>query len=144
VLGDGDILNELKAKVKIDHLEDRVLFFGKIPFEQLSAYTRYADIGINLLENKGLNYYYSLPNRIFDYMRNCIPVLTVDFPEIRKIVAHYDIGTLVDNHEPVFLAKTIREMSVKGKNEEGFARANAELSWEKESTVLLQILKNIG
>jgi glycosyltransferase involved in cell wall biosynthesis len=144
VLGDGDILNELKAKVKHDHLENQVLFLGKIPFEQLSAYTRCADIGINLLDNKGLNYYYSLPNRIFDYMRNHIPVLTVNFPEIRKIVAHYGIGTLVDNHEPVFLAKTIREMSAKGKNEEGFARANAELSWEKESIVLLQILKNIS
>ncbi|MDR2408393.1 MAG: glycosyltransferase [Bacteroidales bacterium] len=141
VIGNGDVLDELKTKVKNNGLEDQVVFVGKIPFEELSAYTRCADIGINLLENKGLNYYYALPNRIFDYIRNHIPVLTVDFPEIRKIVERYNVGTLVDNYEPVFLAKTIREMSAKGKNEKDFAEANADLSWENESIVLLRIIR---
>jgi glycosyltransferase involved in cell wall biosynthesis len=140
VVGGGDLLNELKAKVRNAGLEDRVVFFGRVPFSQLPAYTQCADIGVNLLENRGLNYYYSLPNRIFDYMRNRIPVLTVDFPEIRKIVARYGIGTLVDNHEPAFLAKTIREMLARGKNEKGFDEANAELSWENESETLLRVI----
>ncbi|MDR2057664.1 MAG: glycosyltransferase [Dysgonamonadaceae bacterium] len=141
VVGDGDVLNELKTKVNNKHLEDRVVFTGRIPFEQLSGYTQIADIGINLLENMGLNYYYSLPNRIFDYIRNHIPILTVDFPEIRKIVAHYEVGTLINHFEPEFLAKTIRQMTVSGKNEKGFITANAELNWENESIILLQIIK---
>jgi glycosyltransferase involved in cell wall biosynthesis len=141
VVGGGDVLDELKERVKKMNLEGRVLFTGKIPFEQLAAYTQSADIGINLLENKGLNYYYSLPNRIFDYMRNQLPVLSVDFPEIRKIVAHYDTGVLIDCFEPEFLAKTIRKMTANGKNEEGFAAANAELSWENESLTLLRVVK---
>jgi glycosyltransferase involved in cell wall biosynthesis len=142
VVGGGDVLDELKMRVKKRRLEDRVLFTGKIPFEQLAAYTQSADIGINLLENKGLNYYYSLPNRIFDYIRNHIPVLSVDFPEIRKIVAHYDIGVLINHFEPEFLAETIRKMTANGKNEKGFATANAELSWENESLTLLRIVKD--
>jgi glycosyltransferase involved in cell wall biosynthesis len=141
VVGDGDVLDELKIRVQKQRLEDRVLFTGKLPFEQLAACTQSADIGINLLENRGLNYYYSLPNRIFDYIRNRVPVLSVDFPEIRRIVAHYEIGTLIDRFEPEFLAKTIREMVMKGKNEKGFETANAELSWEKEAEILLRIIK---
>jgi len=140
VVGDGDILTELKERVNRLHLNDRVIFTGRVPFEQLSAYTACADIGINLLENKGLNYYYSLPNRIFDYIRAEIPVLSTDFPEVRRIVAHYNIGTLIDCYDPTFLADTIRQMSGREKNKTGFAVANAELTWENESKVLVNIL----
>ena len=141
VVGDGDILQDLKEQVNRMNLNDKVIFTGQIPFERLPAYTACADIGVNLLENKGLNYYYSLPNRIFDYMRMRVTVLTSDFPEIRRIVAHYGTGTLVDHYEPQFLAETIKRMLAQGKNEVGFAAANAELSWENESETLLQVIR---
>ncbi|GHT07596.1 glycosyl transferase [Bacteroidia bacterium] len=141
VVGDGDVLSDLKEKVNRQNLNDRVIFTGRIPFEELPAYTACANIGINLLENKGLNYYYALPNRIFDYIRKNIPVLATDFPEIRRIVAHYSIGTLVDNYEPKFLAATIRQMANEEKNTKGFEAANAELSWENESETLLKIMQ---
>ena len=140
VVGDGDILNELKEQVNLLKLNEKVIFTGRIPLETLPTYTACANIGVNLLENIGLNYYYSLPNRIFDYIRMGIPVLASDFPEVRRIVAHYGIGTLVDHHEPLFLAETIRQMLAYGKNEAGFAAANTELSWENESEILLQVI----
>ncbi|GHT62785.1 glycosyl transferase [Bacteroidia bacterium] len=141
VVGDGDILQELKERVNRLKLNEKVIFTGRVPFEVLPAYTACADIGVNLLENRGLNYYYSLPNRIFDYMRMHVPVLACDFPEIRRIVAHYGTGTLVNHYEPQFLAETIKQMLVQGKNEAGFAAANAELSWEKESETLLNVIR---
>jgi glycosyltransferase involved in cell wall biosynthesis len=141
VVGDGDILQELKERVNRLKLNEKVIFTGRVPFEALPAYTACADIGVNLLENKGLNYYYSLPNRIFDYMRMHVPVLACDFPEIRRIVAHYGTGTLVNHYEPQFLAETIKQMLVQGKNEAGFAAANAELSWENESETLLNVIR---
>jgi glycosyltransferase involved in cell wall biosynthesis len=141
VVGDGPVLQQLKERVNRQNLNDRVIFTGRVPLEALSAYTACADIGVNLLENRGLNYYYSLPNRIFDYMRMHVPVLTSDFPEIRRIVAHYKVGTLVNHYEPQFLAETIRQMLAQGKNEAGFAAADAELTWEKETAVLLNIIK---
>ncbi|MDR1879254.1 MAG: glycosyltransferase [Bacteroidales bacterium] len=142
VVGDGDKLQELKETVHKRNLNNSVIFIGKVPFEQLSGYTACADIGVNLLENAGLNYYYALPNRIFDYMRKEVPVLSSDFPEIRKIVAHYGIGTLIDDYSPEFLADTIRQMVTQEKNKEGFARANAELSWENEAQTLLKVVSN--
>ena len=143
VIGNGDILNELQEKVKKMHLTDKVIFTGQIPFENLSAYTARADIGINLLENRGLNYYYSLPNRIFDYIREEIPVLASDFPEIRKIITHYTIGTLINDFDPQNIASTIRHMAGKEKNHSAFAVANEELCWENESLVLLKIMSEV-
>jgi len=141
VLGDGDILNDLKEKVKKMLLTDRVIFTGRIPFENLPEYTAQADIGINLLENWGLNYYYSLPNRIFDYIQESVPVLASDFPEIRKIITRYDIGMLINNYDPQYLASVVKSMALKGKNRSAFATANAELCWENEAQVLLQVMR---
>jgi len=143
VIGDGDILKKMKEKVKRMDLSDKVFFTGKIPFEKLSAYTAKADIGINLLENWGLSYYYSLPNRIFDYIRENVPVLASDFPENRKILKRYDIGMLINNLDPHHIASTIKKLSLKGKNLSAFTIANNELCWEKEALVLLKVMKNV-
>jgi glycosyltransferase involved in cell wall biosynthesis len=108
----------------------------------LAAYTAQADIGVNLLENRGLNYYYSLPNRIFDFIRAGIPVLSCDFPEIRNIVAHYGTGALIDRFEPEYLAEKIRELANKPINYNGFEKANAELTWENEAVRLLKVIQS--
>ncbi|MDL2224350.1 glycosyltransferase [Bacteroidales bacterium OttesenSCG-928-M06] len=140
VIGSGDILDELKAKVSRQNLTDRVVFTGRVPFEELPAYTSCANIGINLLENRGLNYYYSLPNRIFDYIRSNIPVLAIDFPEIRRIVSTYDVGILVDNHEPQTIANAITQLAMQPLNKQGFLQANEELTWEKESATVMRVV----
>ena len=140
VVGDGDCLADLRKSVQDKQLDDKVKFTGRVPFEDLPAYTASADIGVNLLDNKGLNYYYALPNRIFDYIRHTIPILANDFPEVRRIISHYRVGKLIDHFEPEYLASVIREMVSEAKNKEGFALANKELTWENESLVLLKMI----
>jgi glycosyltransferase involved in cell wall biosynthesis len=142
VIGDGDILPELKKLALYMCVEDKVIFLGKIPFEELSAYTACADIGVNILENRGLNYYYALPNRIFDFIRNNVMILSSDFPEIRRIVSHYKVGRLIDKYDPEYLATVISDMSSKPIDEDIFNIANKELTWEKETEVLLRIIES--
>ena len=142
VVGEGDKSKEFKEKVQKMHLTDRVIFTGRVPFEDLSNYTARADIGINLLENWGLSYYYSLPNRIFDYIQEGIPILSCDFPEIRKIITRYRIGMLVNNYDPQHIASTIRRLSIRGKDRSAFSAANAELCWENEAQVLLKVMRD--
>jgi len=141
VIGDGDVMPAIREQVRRLALEDRVQLLGRVPFEALSAYTSQADIGPSLLENRGLSYYYSLPNRIFDFIRRNIPILATDFPEIRKIIESYQVGTLIDHYEPSYLAAVIREMATEGKQWPGFVEANRELTWEHESEVLLKIME---
>jgi len=142
VIGDGTILKELKEKVNKMNLTGKVIFTGQIPFEELAVYTANADIGINLLENCGLNYYYSLPNRIFDFIQAEVPILASDFPEIRKIITTYNAGMLINNFEPQNIASAIKQMIAKGKNRSDFEKANNELCWENESLVLMKVIEN--
>lgn len=147
IAGDGDICQELKNRVNQQGLHDRVFFLGKIPFEELSSYTQLAQLGISLLENRGLNYYYSLPNRIFDFVHADVPVLATDFPEIRSVVEGYGIGRVIDNHTPEYIATTIREMlnewESKSNKQEIFDKAKRELCWENEEKTLLSVYQQL-
>lgn len=141
IIGDGDIrleLQELTRKLKI---EDKVTFLGKISGDKLNEYTPSASIGLCLLDDKGLSYYYALPNRIFDYIQANVPVLATRFPEITKIVETFNTGVLINHYEPEFLAETINNMLKFPMNTSHFKAAAEELCWENEEKILLSIIR---
>ena len=160
IAGTGDIIDELKARKERKGL-DNVVFLGRLEPEALRGVTATASLGISLLENRGLNYYYSLPNRIADFVQAGVPVLATDFPEIRRVVESYGIGTLVppqpfDAEEnrseppsPQALAQTIRETlsfwrSLPAVERTArFRRAAEELSFENDKKVLLSAVETI-
>jgi glycosyltransferase involved in cell wall biosynthesis len=145
IIGSGDVIHLLK-KLTIDlHLSEKVIFIGKIPFQELSQYTEHADLGLTLDKGTNLNYKYSLPNKLFDYIHAGVPVLSSDLVEIKKIITTYDIGDCVDGHEPECIAKKISTMlheetilQVWKKNTK-IAAEN--LNWEKEEQQLIAVYK---
>ncbi|MCD7972058.1 MAG: glycosyltransferase [Candidatus Azobacteroides sp.] len=145
IIGEGDKSEELKERVKHKNLEDKVIFLGRIPFNELSVYTKSSDLGVCLLEKLGKNYYYSLPNRIFDFIHADVPLLATDFPEIRKVITNYKVGELVSDYRPAELAKAIQRTLEKWDKKEReeitatFEKAKKELCWENESITLLKI-----
>jgi glycosyltransferase involved in cell wall biosynthesis len=147
VAGDGDLLQQLQNYVADKQLNDKVIFLGRIPFEELHAYTISADLGISLLENKGLNYYYSLPNRIFDFMHAQVPIIATDFPEIRKVVAGSETGVLIDNYAPKTLAAAIQAALTEWENKPEksfiFEKACKLYNWEAEEKKLLKIFETL-
>ncbi len=143
IIGNGDIKNELEDKTKKAGLEHKVVFLGLKSSDVLHEYTSSADIGLCLLEEKGLNYYYSLPNRIFDYIHAGVPVLATRFPEITNIVERYKTGVLIDHYEPEFLAETINEMLKTPVNTEHFETLSKELCWENEEKVLIEVINEL-
>ncbi len=147
VIGDGDIASEMYKLIEKLNLDDKVIFLGKIPFHYLYNYTKIADIGISLEENIGLNYYYALPNKLFDYIRANIPILASHLPEIENIVKTYDIGCFIENHNPKHIAEKINFMlNSPGKIQiwkENLKKASLELCWENEEKVLKDIFLNL-
>ena len=158
VAGDGDIFSSLQRQA--DAMPN-VTFLGRLEPQRLKALTLHADLGISLLENRGLNYYYSLPNRLADFVQAHVPVLATDFPEIHRLVATYDIGTLVppapydaDTQtstppDPVQLAATVRatlahwDALPTQRRSDLFARAAADLSWNNDKQTLLSTINTI-
>lgn len=95
--GEGDLSNELRALVKQLHLENKVEFLGYVKPADLRQITANALIGINLLENKGLSYYYSLSNKFFDYIHASVPQVCIGFPEYKALNEKYNVALLTQD-----------------------------------------------
>jgi glycosyltransferase involved in cell wall biosynthesis len=95
----------------------------------------------------GLNYYYALPNKLFDYIRAEVPVLASRLPEIEKIVDSYGIGCFIDSHDPVHIAERIHYMLSDEERrhawKSGLRRASEALNWEQEEKVLIALFEKI-
>lgn len=160
VAGVGDKYVELRNRAEAMRC-DNITFLGRLEPNVLHGLTLHADLGLSLLENRGLNYYYSLPNRIADFVQAGVPVLATDFPEIHRVVEGYGIGTLVPPAKfdpatgcsewpmPEEMGRIIREAlsywdSVgKERRKDIFAKAAADLSWENDKKILLKEIDTI-
>jgi len=148
IFGEGTILQDLVKLRDSLSLGHRVELMGSIPFGELGTYTRQADLGISLEENIGLNYYYALPNKLFDYIQAEIPVLVSDLPEMRKIVSDFEIGQVVRNRDPESLAKQVEEMMSSKEERKKWKKnlhiAAGELCWENEVDKLRGVYRDAG
>jgi len=143
IIGGGDVLPILKEKVAANHWDDRVKFFPRMPYQQMMAITQLAELGFTLDKDTNLNYRFSLPNKLFDYIQAGVPIIASHLTEIERIITDYNIGTFIDNHEPKTIAATIQnalndeKILSLWKNNLIFAAQN--LCWENEEGVLLRI-----
>jgi len=141
--GDGDITNQLKELVTELNLEMKVRFLGRLPLHQLHEMTRQADLGISLEEDLGLNYRFALPNKLFDYIQVGVPVLVSNLPEMRHIVEHYQIGVIAETHQRKELAELMKialfDQEKRLVWKQNLPKAAAELCWENEEKVLIQV-----
>lgn len=143
IIGGGEEEEHLEKLVSQTKLYNRVIFYGRVPFEELKFLTMQADLGLSAEEDICLNYRYALPNKLFDYIHAGIPVLVSGLPEMKKIVTERQIGQLIADRSPEKLAAQIREMLsddelVKQWRTNAAAIAN-EYNWCKEKKKLIEI-----
>ena len=143
VVGTGDIDRELEAMVEEKNLEEKVYFKGRVLPEKLFPMTISCDLGISLEEDRGLNYRYALPNKLFDYIQCRVPVLCSALPEMSRIVRTHGVGIATEERDPKKLAGIIRYMLEERSNgawRDALDKAAGELCWENESQVYLDLL----
>ena len=145
IAGDGDITTPLKQLVADLQLADRVTFLGRIPLEEMKYITAQANLGLSIEEDLGLNYRYALPNKLFDYIQQQVPVLVSNLPEMKKIVAQYQIGMILESHDPEQMARQFHEalfnLDLRHTWIDNLPKAAEELCWEKEENILKEIFQ---
>jgi len=139
-VGDGDVIPQLKEQVKREGLESKVLFFGKRPYNELMNFTALSDIGLSLDKDTNINYKYSLPNKIFDYIHANTPLIVTDLVEVKRVVSENEVGIVLSEFTPESLAKCITKL-LNDKVLLDHYKANTIiasqiLNWENESEVL--------
>jgi len=144
IVGSGDVFPTLRKIIKEKHLEGKVIFKPKMPFAELRQYTMNSDLGLAIDKDTNLNYHFSLPNKLFDYIHSGIPTLSSELIELKQIIDQYDIGYYIQNHEPKHIASVIKDIfsdearynTVK----QNTVKAKEDLCWEKEEKVLMGVI----
>lgn len=141
IIGKGDVLPQLKEMAKEFNLEHRIHFKGAMPYAEMMKITAGCDLGISLDKDTNINYRFSLPNKVFDYIRAQIPILCTDLPELSKIVKGYEIGKTVSSPEPKLLAEAVLEMQNLGKEKftRNLVEASSKLAWEVEVLPMIKV-----
>lgn len=147
IYGDGNFIEQTKVLITANNLQDKVFLKGKILPEELDIITQEAYIGINLVENNGLNQYYSLANKFFDYMQNGLPQVSMNFPEYKKINDEYEIALLIDDLECNTIAGAINKLlsdeNLYHQLQHNCLKAREILNWQNEEKKLIAFYKTI-
>jgi glycosyltransferase involved in cell wall biosynthesis len=146
--GEGDLSDQLRALCQQEGLEHKVRFLGLLSPTELRSLTTRAYIGLNLLDKKGLSYYYSLANKFFDYLQAGVPSLNPDFPEYQAILSAHDIGwTFPENGSAetlgAFLQTVLANPDLRARKSEQCALVRGSFCWEKESEILLKFWEQV-
>jgi glycosyltransferase involved in cell wall biosynthesis len=147
IIGDGDVIPQLKQRVVELGLQKSVLFKGRMPYQEMMQYTQLAQLGLTLDKDTNINYRYSLPNKLFDYIHARIPVLATKVIEVQKIIETYNVGLFIENHQPKHIADQIRlalnNEDIQNTWSENMERAVKELNWEHEEIALKEVYTEI-
>ncbi len=148
VCGDGNFMPQLKKLVTEHGVEEKVTLLGMLPPDQLWEITRQATIGIGIAENEGLNQYYALPNKFFDYIQAGLPQVTMDFPEYRRINDEYEIAVLITDLKTDTIAAALNNLQedvvLYTKLKDNCLKAREVLNWEQESKKLLTFYETLS
>lgn len=146
LVGKGDVLVSLKEKAKRLNLTQRVLFVPPQPYLKMLEYTLVANCGLSLDKPLSPNYRYSLPNKLFDYIKSGIPVLGSNVVEVARIIKSYNIGEVCEQVDPKVIAEKITMIRNKGREayQAGLMKAAAENNWESEKRVWEELLAEVA
>lgn len=147
ICGDGNFMEELRQLVQAHGVADKVVLKGMLPPDELGKITQRAVLGINLIEQDGLNQYLSLANKFFDYIHAGVPQVSMNYPEYKALNNQYEVAYLIDK----LSIQSVSDAILFGINNTAFQasarqnclKARQELNWQEEEKKLLHFYQQL-
>ncbi|TXH02102.1 MAG: glycosyltransferase [Candidatus Moraniibacteriota bacterium] len=116
-----------------------------VPPEEVLEYTADADFGMCLIENVCLNYYYCLPNKLFEYLMAGVPVIVSKLFELDRFVARHGVGIVAEenNAEGIRCAVDAALALDREQLMEKVEAVKQQVSWESQENVWHGIMQDL-
>jgi glycosyltransferase involved in cell wall biosynthesis len=148
ICGKGNFYKQVQQLIIQHKVEDKVILKGYVLPQELKQLTPQACFGITLFEQEGMNQYYSLCNRFFDYIMAGIPQICVAYPEYEAINKQYDVAYLISNTQEQTLVQAcntlLTQKELYYKLKENCLKARLQLNWEEEEKKLLSFYAQLS
>ena len=152
--GDNEngMVKKLEQMARKIGVSERVLFRPAVSVSELKDYIGAVDVEVVLQSAQVngsfcINILYSLPNKFFESIQACVPIICCDLPEMGAIIRQYDIGLLVHEDDGKSVAEAIlrlkEEKKLYARLKDNMNNAKNELCWEQESLRLKNAIRKM-
>lgn len=139
-MGTGD----LKDYVLDCHKQcSRIFYHDPVPTTEVVKFSSSADVGISLVENTCLSHFYSMPNKVFEYLFSFLPVVVSNMKETASFVKRYSVGEVLDDDSHISLRSAILKIADKDFDRSGILKVVTETCWERQEEKMLLIYKDL-
>ena len=147
IYGRGNFDEKLYILIKQHNVQHKVFVHPPQTPAALKVITDEAYIGVNLVENTGLNQYYSLANKFFDYMHSGVPQVTMQYPEYEEINKDYEVALLIAELNTDNIAKALNALLTDDilyeKLRQNCLAARSVYNWQNEEKKLIEFYNNL-
>lgn len=139
----------VEAEIKDNpDLSQRIHITGWLPYEEVGNAISGCDIGLIMFHPTVNNMLAGPPNKLYNYMRYGMPVVSVDLPETRAIINKYRCGIIVKEWNVDSVIQAIHYLinhpeEAKAMGQRGKEAILNELSWEHQGEKLLKIYEEL-
>ncbi|MBT5407120.1 MAG: glycosyltransferase family 4 protein [Gammaproteobacteria bacterium] len=152
IIGDvfGDEKIWLEKEINKHGLENSIVKTGWLPYEKVGDSLKNCHIGLILFRDAMENRLAGPPNKLFNYMNAGIPVISVDFPEMRTIITEEECGILIKDQSMSAIEDSIENilkldssyLLQMGTN--GQKAIKNRYSWEKMEKIIISTYSNFS
>jgi len=140
-MGYGPLAEFIKV-ASIDH--PNIHYHKAVSPDKVLDYASSADVGMLTPPNICLNTYYSLPNKLFEYLLSGIPCIVINYPDMQSIIelskGGWVFGGINQNLQDLILSISNNEVRLKKGN---LSKISQLLTWEAEKKVLIEMYRRI-
>jgi len=137
-MGEGPLVEKvLSLQGKIP-----VYYHEPVPTSEVVNFSSSADVGVSYIENTSLSHYFSMPNKVFEYLYSSLPVITSNMLDASEFVNSNDIGFVVqDGDELLTLIQKMNPRLIHSKKS-NINKVIEQISWEKQEAKIVNVYKS--
>jgi glycosyltransferase involved in cell wall biosynthesis len=136
-IGHGDYVSKIQSS---SYIYDNIHYHQPVKHDEVVNIAKSSDVGLVIIENTSLSYYFCLPNKLFEYAFSGLFILASDFPDMKKVIEEYDLGIVCSVNK-----ESIKEAIIKLENSR-IIKSNKdlnELSWNSQSKKLINLYNDL-
>lgn len=141
-MGSGPLHDQIVAAAT-DHPNIHLL--PPVAPHEVLGYTKAADVGICLTDNSCLSHYYSLPNKVFEYLHAGLPIIVNPLQEQQRIIEQHQCGWVAPEDDAA-LATMLRGITREtlSARQAGVKQAAVAFDWNNEAANLVHRYRSLN
>lgn len=88
--------NMVEMIIEEEKKRSNIRYLGDLDQDTLVSFIRQSTLGLCLIQNINNSYYYSLPNKLWDFIVNGIPCIASNFPMISQVIDESHAGVTIN------------------------------------------------